>query len=71
MLFLLIFSFYAYAFYIGGMLRWNKVENRGDLYKSGVITAIMFSTIFGAFGLGGAVPHIKAITEGRVAGKLA
>ena len=31
----------------------------------------MFSTIFGAFGLGGAVPHAKAVTEGRVAGKLA
>jgi len=31
----------------------------------------MFSVIFGAFNLGGAVPHIKALTEGRIAGKLA
>jgi len=31
----------------------------------------MFSVIFGAFNLGGAVPHVKALTEGRIAGKLA
>ena len=53
------------------MLRWEKVDNRGEIYSSGSILAVMFSVIFGAFGLGGMVPHIKAITEGRVAGKLA
>lgn len=31
----------------------------------------MFSVIFGAFNLGGAVPHLKALTEGRIAGKFA
>lgn len=40
-------------------------------YSGGQVIAIMFSVIFGAFNLGGAVPHIKALTEGRIAGKLA
>ena len=31
----------------------------------------MFSVIFGAFNLGGAVPHSKALKEGRIAGKMA
>jgi len=28
----------------------------------------MFTVIFGAFNLGGAAPHIKALTEARIAG---
>lgn len=43
----------------------------GKLYTSGAIVAIMFSVIFGAFYLGGAGPHIKSITEGKIAGKFA
>jgi hypothetical protein len=31
----------------------------------------MFSVIFGSFNLGGAGPHIKSISEGKIAGKLA
>jgi ATP-binding cassette subfamily B (MDR/TAP) protein 1 len=31
----------------------------------------MFSVIFGAFNVGGAVPHLKSLTEGRLAGRLA
>ena len=31
----------------------------------------MFTVIFGAFNLGGAIPHVKALAEGRIAGKLA
>lgn len=62
---------YAFAFWIGGYLRQEKVEERGEVYTGGMIIAIMFSVIFGAFMLGGAVPHVKALTEGRIAGKLA
>lgn len=31
----------------------------------------MFSVIFGAMNLGAAIPHLKALTEARLAGKLA
>ena len=63
------------AFWFGGYLRIEKVtEGSGEnekIYTGGQVIAIMFSVIFGAFNLGGAVPHIKALTEGRIAGKLA
>jgi hypothetical protein len=69
---LMIFCLYAYGFYFGGYLRWNGVLNRGDtIYSSGVIIAIVFSIIFGAFQLGSAIPHVKGIKEGQVACKLA
>lgn len=31
----------------------------------------MFSIIFGAFNIGAAMPHMKSIMEGRIAGNLA
>jgi hypothetical protein len=31
----------------------------------------MFSVIFGSFYLGGAGPHIKSISEAKIAGKMA
>lgn len=40
-------------------------------YTGGMVIAIMFSVIFGAFNLGGAVPHAKSLAEGRIAGKMA
>ena len=43
----------------------------GKLYTSGAIVAIMFSVIFGAFYLGGGGPHIKSISEAKIAGKFA
>ena len=71
-MFLNIFLFYAFGLYFGGYLRYNKVENvGGKLYSSGAIIAIMFSVIFGSFNLGGAGPHIKSISEAKIAGKLA
>lgn len=70
-MFLAIFMFYSFGLYFGGYLRVNKFENRGSLYTSGAIIAIMFSIIFGSFSLGGAAPHIKSITEAKIAGKMA
>jgi len=70
-LFLLIFGFYAYSFFWGGYLRYNDVKNGEREYTGGVVLAIMFSVVFGAFGLGGAGPHIASIAEGRIAGKIA
>jgi len=41
------------------------------IYSGGQVIAIMFSVIFGAFNVGGAVPHLKSLTEGRLAGRFA
>lgn len=71
LLFLTFQWLYAFAFWIGGYLRMEGVEENGKVYTGGMVIAIMFSVIFGAFNLGGAVPHIKSLAEGRIAGKLA
>lgn len=43
----------------------------GKLYTSGAIIAIMFAIFWGSLDLGGAGPHIKSISEAKIAGKLA
>ena len=71
-MFLSFFLLYAYSFYFGGVLRWNKVESSpGVVYTGGKIIGVLFCIIFGAMMLGGAGPHLKAIQEGRVAGRIA
>lgn len=66
------FCLYAYAFYFGGVLRWNAVEAEpGVVYSGGRIIGVLFCVVFGAMMLGGAGPHMKAIGEGRVAGRIA
>jgi len=70
-LYLLLFGFYAYSFFWGGYLRYNDVKNGEREYSGGIVITIMFSVVMGAFGLGGADPHVSAITEGRIAGKIA
>lgn len=52
-------------------MRIEKIKEGDMLYSGGLVVAIMFSVIFGAFNLGGAVPHVKALAEGRIACKLA
>jgi ABC-type multidrug transport system fused ATPase/permease subunit len=47
-LFLIIFLFYAYAFFFGGLLRWNEVKNGDREYTGGAIISIMFCTVFGS-----------------------
>jgi len=71
LLFLIIFGLYAYAFYVGGRLRWEKKMNGDELYTAGSITAIMFSVIFGAFYISSSGPHMRAVSEGQIGGKLA
>lgn len=71
MLFGVITGFYAYSFYWGSYLRGHKILNFGREYSGGSIIAVMFSVVFGSLGLGGSAPHLKAITEGRIGGKLA
>jgi len=66
------FCLYAYAFYFGGVLRWNKVESSpGEVYTGGKIIGVLFCVVFGAMMAGGMAPHLKAIAEGRIAGRIA
>lgn len=73
MLFFVIQLLYAAAFWFGGYLRIEKVTEGDEdkIYTGGQIIAIMFSVIFGAFNMGGMAPHVKSLTEGRIAGKFA
>lgn len=68
-----MFAYYAYAFFIGTILITSDVinTNTGDDYTSGDILACFFGVVFGVFALGMATPNIKAVSEGRVAGKMA
>lgn len=71
--FFVMFGYYGYAFYTGSWLITKNVTNsRTDKpYDAGDIMACFFGIVFGVFSLGMATPNIKAITEGRVAGKMA
>lgn len=70
-LFLIIFCFYAYSFFFGGMLRYKEIKNGDREYSGGAIISIMFCCVFGSLQLGGIAPHTKAVGDGRIAGKLA
>jgi hypothetical protein len=69
--FVVIFGYYAYAFYVGSFLVTMEVENSnsGKYYTNGDITTCFFGIVFGVFLLGMATPNIKAITEGKSSGK--
>ena len=68
-----MFGYYAYAFYTGSYLITEQVvnTNSGKVYTSGDILSCFFGIVFGVFSLGMAAPNIKAVTEGRIAGKAA
>lgn len=71
MFFFLIFFFYAYSFFMGGMLRWKNADAAQGQYTAGTTLAIMFSVVFGAMQLGGVVNHLRSLSEAKIAGKLA
>ena len=47
----------------------NPVYDRP--YRAGEVLSCFFGIIFGIFSMGMAYPNIKAVVEGRVAGKIA
>jgi ATP-binding cassette subfamily B (MDR/TAP) protein 1 len=51
----------------------QQVENwnSGKVYTSGDVLACFLGIVYGVFSLGLAAPNFKALTEGRVAGKMA
>ena len=71
LLFGVIFFFYAYSLYMGGLLRWKEVRENGELYSGGRVLSIMFCIMFGAMQMGGMGPAMTAIQQGRVATRLA
>jgi hypothetical protein len=65
-------TLYAYSFFFGGVLRWNEVESLpGKVYSAGTVITCMFCVVFGALQVGGCAPHLRAVSEGRVAGRMA
>ena len=68
-----MFGYYAYAYYTGGILIFNATINDfyNAPYNGGDIMTCFFGVVFGVFSLGMATSNIKAITEGKVAGKMA
>jgi hypothetical protein len=55
---------YAYAFYIGGYLKYNEIEENGRVYDGGMILTCMLAVIFGFFNLGQVGDHSKALVQG-------
>jgi len=68
-----MFGYYSYAFYIGSLLVTKHVINTNNdtAYSAGDIMSCFFGIVFGVISLGMATPNIKAVVEGRVAGKMA
>jgi ATP-binding cassette subfamily B (MDR/TAP) protein 1 len=73
MFFASIFGTYAYSFYLGSVWIYKGFQNQtyNRTYSAGDILSCFFGVIFGMFSVGLAAPNIKAVTEGRVAAKLA
>lgn len=67
----MILAVYSYNFFWGGYLKYNEVKNGDELYTGGQILGIMFCVITGAFQITAIGPHLKSVTEGKIAGKLA
>jgi hypothetical protein len=68
-----IFGTYAYSFYMGSVWIYKDFWNHtyGRTYSAGDVLSCFFGVVFGMLSVGMAAPNIKAVTEGRVAGKLA
>jgi ATP-binding cassette subfamily B (MDR/TAP) protein 1 len=68
-----IYGYYSYSFYVGSFFITKQVHNLNDesVYTGGDIISCFLGVIYGIMSLGTASPNFKAITEGKVAGKLA
>jgi len=68
-----IFGSFAFSYYIGSVWIVKGYVNdfSGEPYTSGDLMVCFFGVIFGVASLGQGAPNIKAVSEGRVAGKMA
>jgi ATP-binding cassette subfamily B (MDR/TAP) protein 1 len=71
--FLTLYGYYSYSFYVGSYMVTESIVNKnsGKVYTSGDIMACFLGLVYGIFSLGLATPNFKALSEGRVAGKMA
>ena len=71
--FLALYGYYSYSFFIGSFMVTESIENINSkkTYTSGDVMACFLGLVYGIFSLGLAAPNFKALTEGRVAGKMA
>lgn len=72
-MFFVIFGTYSYSFFMGSV--WIKKQFHNDTYnrpyQSGEILSCFFGVVFGLMAVGNSAPNIKAVIEGRTAGKMA
>lgn len=68
-----IFLSYCYSFYMGMVYIVNDIrDSPGDEpYTGGDVLLCFFGMLMGFFSIGMAAPNMKAVAEGKVAGKLA
>lgn len=70
--FFIMYSFYGYAFFLGGYARWTNLKtSTGDLVGTGAIMTCLFCFIFGSMALTAVGPNIAKINEGKVAATMA
>lgn len=71
--FMTLYGYYSYSFFVGSFMVTDEIKNTnsGKIYTSGDIMACFLGLVYGIFSLGLATPNFKALTEGRVAGKMA
>lgn len=67
-----MFASYAYTFFMGSIWIEKGIYNSAfdRDYKAGDILGCFFGIVFGAFSIGIASQNIKAVGEGKVAGKM-
>ena len=73
-IYIIMFGFYSYAFFVGGLLRWSPEEwtlNGDHAYTGGELIGIIFSVLTATFQVTSIGPMVKAITEAKIGGKLA
>lgn len=64
--------FFAYAFFFGGMLRWNAVKTlQGKEYSNAEVMSIMFLLFVSTFTLAGVGTVMPSIAKAKIAGKFA
>ena len=72
-MFFVIFGTYSYSFFMGSVWIqkkiWNQTYDRP--YSAGEVLSCFFGVVFGLMAVGNSAPNIKAVIEGRTAGKMA
>jgi ABC-type multidrug transport system fused ATPase/permease subunit len=69
-----MFGMYTYSFLLGAHWmrnQWTTLTLEDKPYTAGDVLCVFFGVLFGMFALGMAGPNFKAVSEGKVAGKMA